>query len=569
MEKILRVSVGYSAGSPTITSTQPANKFNILSKKRKRSDNRINQSDSGEDHQLRHNATTNSQPVPLGYNPSSFLHHHQRQHSQIPGKFFSYILKTTTPPTGFLTTLPSYTKSPPLQTLSYSDPSYSSGPFPPKAVYRHNPLHLRASLTVSLNRDPRPQFSELRQFSGSNGLATRLAKGIQGQPNSLNLARIASLFQSRQTTSPSEPRPQLAQRTAHTPPSTTLNTPSTWLFATHMASSDIDPMLFGDIDVEVLLSSPTPNQQPTEKGPETEKQIRKATKTTSKNNPKEKENQRKNKNQTKANKKKRNTDQNMEDEYTSKKEEEEEEENDDDDLIKDTPKKKNPNWRIEEDESLCKSWLNTSKDSITGNGQTSDSFWDQIHKLYLGLIDKVIEKKKAESHSESKGFKPFTTRNKKALESRWYHIQHQAIEAKLLFKNEIGKKFGLDHCWGILHNAQKWLDHLNEANGRKSKNNNDNPSSVGNMSSTTEESRTGRPEGQKTAKKRKNEEITLEKLVKGQRELLDISRQKVKSFKSYINNMIMCQSLEGMDQETLEFFQAKRRKVIANAKANT
>ncbi|KAH9445575.1 hypothetical protein KEM48_004666 [Puccinia striiformis f. sp. tritici PST-130] len=80
--------------------------------------------------------------------------------------------------------------------------------------------------------------------------------------------------------------------------------------------------------------------------------------------------------------------------------------------------------------------------------------------------------------------------------------------------------------------------------------------------------RTGRPEGQKTPKKRKNEEITLDELVKGQRELLDISRQKVKSFESYIDNMIMCQSLEGMDQETLEFFQAKRRKAIANAKAN-
>ncbi|KAI9606279.1 hypothetical protein KEM48_001989 [Puccinia striiformis f. sp. tritici PST-130] len=125
-----------------------------------------------------------------------------------------------------------------------------------------------------------------------------------------------------------------------------------------------------------------------------------------------------------------------------------------------------------------------------------------------------------------------------------------AIEAKLLFKNETGKKFGLDHCWGILHNAQKWLDHLNDANGRgqsKSKNDNNNeiPSSVGDMSSTAEESSSGR-----------------------QKELLNISRQKVKSFESYIDNMVMCQSLEGMDQETLEFFQAKRRKAIANAKAN-
>ncbi|KAI7953217.1 hypothetical protein MJO29_008848 [Puccinia striiformis f. sp. tritici] len=355
-----------------------------------------------------------------------------------------------------------------------------------------------------------------------------------------------------------------------------------------MSSSDIDPMLFGAIHVEALLSTPTPNQQSTEKAPDTEKKIQKATKTTSKNKPKEKENQHKNKNQTEANKKKKNIDQNMEGEYTSDKEEEDREEeddeneNDDNDLIEDTPKKKNPNWRIEEDESLCKSWLNTSKDSVVGNGQTNDTFWDRIHKLYLELMDKVIEKKKAENRSKSKGpkgkaFKPFTTRNKKALENRRLRsgssLDAIAIEAKLLFKNETGKKFGLDHCWGILHNAQKWLDHLNDANGRgqsKSKNDNNNeiPSSVGDMSSTAEESSSGRPEGQKNAKKRKNEEITLDKLVKGQKELLNISRQKVKSFESYIDNMVMCQSLEGMDQETLEFFQAKRRKAIANAKAN-
>ncbi|KNF05182.1 hypothetical protein PSTG_01810 [Puccinia striiformis f. sp. tritici PST-78] len=354
---------------------------------------------------------------------------------------------------------------------------------------------------VSLSRDPRPQFSESRQFSGSNGLATRLAKGIQGQPNSLNLARIML-------------------RCCYRHPHQTSNQPKK------------DPRLKNKYE-----KRPRPLQRINQK----KKKISAKTKIKPKRTKRIETPIKTWRTNTLAIKRRRTG-------RTRK--------NDDNNLIKDTPKKKNPNWCIEEDKSLCKSWLNTSKDSITGNGQTSDSFWDRIHKLYLGLINKVIEKKKAGSHSKSKGpkgkgFKPFTTRNKKALENRRLRsgssLDVIAIEAKLLFKNEIGKKFGLDHCWGILHNAQKWLDHLNEANGRKSKNNNNNPSSVGNMSSTTEESRTGRPEGQKTAKKRKNEEITLDELVKGQRELLDISRQKVKSFESYINNMIMCQSLEGMD----------------------
>jgi hypothetical protein len=81
---------------------------------------------------------------------------------------------------------------------------------------------------------------------------------------------------------------------------------------------------------------------------------------------------------------------------------------------------KPPNWRIEEDQSLCTSWLNTSKDPTVGNYQTKTTFWDRIYTLYLDLMAEAVEKKK-----NAKGFKPFPLCLKKPLEDQWYHIQHQ------------------------------------------------------------------------------------------------------------------------------------------------
>ncbi|PLW25819.1 hypothetical protein PCANC_27055 [Puccinia coronata f. sp. avenae] len=43
--------------------------------------------------------------------------------------------------------------------------------------------------------------------------------------------------------------------------------------------------------------------------------------------------------------------------------------------------KKPPNWRIEEDQSLCTSWINTSKDATVGTDQTKMAFWDRIHLI--------------------------------------------------------------------------------------------------------------------------------------------------------------------------------------------
>jgi hypothetical protein len=72
---------------------------------------------------------------------------------------------------------------------------------------------------------------------------------------------------------------------------------------------------------------------------------------------------------------------------------------------------KPPNWRIEEDQSLCTAWLNNSKDPTVGNYQTKTTFWDRIYTLYLDLMAEATEKKK-----NAKGFKLFPLRFKKPLE---------------------------------------------------------------------------------------------------------------------------------------------------------
>ena len=73
---------------------------------------------------------------------------------------------------------------------------------------------------------------------------------------------------------------------------------------------------------------------------------------------------------------------------------------------------KPPNWCVEEDQSLCTAWLNTSKDVIVGVDQTKLAFWYRIHTMYLDLMDEVVE-----ANKNKKGFKPFPTRIKGAVEN--------------------------------------------------------------------------------------------------------------------------------------------------------
>ncbi|KAI7951138.1 hypothetical protein MJO29_009812 [Puccinia striiformis f. sp. tritici] len=315
----------------------------------------------------------------------------------------------------------------------------------------------------------------------------------------------------------------------------------------------LDPSLFGlgPIDIDINLDLGPQNPPPTK--------IKNKQEGTSKNNPNTKE--------------------------KNKKEES--------DSLESKPKQtKGANWRVEEDEVLCRSWLNTLKDATTGTDQTKPRFWKRIHEMFVDLMDDITEKKK-----NTKGFKPFPMRLQKPLEDRWYHVSHQVskycgclaqvkrrarsgtnqidfpLEAKALFRQDNGnKQFGLDHCWAILHCHPKWLGYLNEAAlGGKSKakekkvsrGSTPDPTAVDVLSSgQAQESEievSGRPEGCKSAKKRKHDEINISELIKSQKEMLELSRKKQESFESFADDMVMGRNLTGMDEEALEYFKEKRK----------
>jgi hypothetical protein len=71
------------------------------------------------------------------------------------------------------------------------------------------------------------------------------------------------------------------------------------------------------------------------------------------------------------------------------------------------------------------------------------------------------------------------------------------------------------------------------------------------------------PKGSKAAKKQKNNDVSIANLLKGQNKLLDLLRKKQNSFDSFADEMLMSRSLDGMDEEALAYFKAKRKKAIA------
>ncbi|EFP80899.1 uncharacterized protein PGTG_07151 [Puccinia graminis f. sp. tritici CRL 75-36-700-3] len=73
--------------------------------------------------------------------------------------------------------------------------------------------------------------------------------------------------------------------------------------------------------------------------------------------------------------------------------------------------------------------------------------------------------------------------------------------------------------------------------------------------------------GQKAAKRKQAEECAIEKIVGMQKELVQISRDRLASMKSALqstsDNAIMSANLNTMDDESRAYYQKKRRAIIA------
>ncbi|KNF05677.1 hypothetical protein PSTG_01080 [Puccinia striiformis f. sp. tritici PST-78] len=238
-------------------------------------------------------------------------------------------------------------------------------------------------------------------------------------------------------------------------------------------------------------------------------------------------------------------------------------------------KPKNLNWRTEEDRFLCISWLNTSKDTNIGTGQEVSGFWEGIHASFLEKIDTYVT-----NHKNDKHFKPFTMRFQGALKSRWVERRlgsgktrdQIAVEAKELFRADMGTPFTLNHCWLILHNSPKWQETMDKLAARLKKEKQPPrslPASEGISVKTNEGNEednqtdseslgSSRPEGQKAAKKRKFKET---KAPEAQKELIKISREKMATMQTVADDVIMSKDLSAKDPISRAFYTAKKEEI--------
>jgi hypothetical protein len=78
-----------------------------------------------------------------------------------------------------------------------------------------------------------------------------------------------------------------------------------------------------------------------------------------------------------------------------------------------------------------------------------------------------------------------------------------------------------------------------------------------------------RPEGNKTAKRKRNEDELLEKVLKTQEELIKISKDCAESVKSAMqvasDERTMAMDLTGMDEELRQYWQKKKRAILARS----
>ncbi|KAA1076600.1 hypothetical protein PGT21_012898 [Puccinia graminis f. sp. tritici] len=157
-------------------------------------------------------------------------------------------------------------------------------------------------------------------------------------------------------------------------------------------------------------------------------------------------------------------------------------------------------------------------------------------------------------------------------------------EAKELYKTTLGSPFNLDHCWGILKDTPKWqaTQRENEARTKKTTKSEtaapstDASSSVVAVSSPrvvdiedndSEPSRSvlgnGRVEGQKAAKQKRADEALIEKIVAMQKDLVNISRERLSAMNSAKDDAIMSKDLLLMDDESRAYYQRKHRLIMA------
>jgi hypothetical protein len=158
--------------------------------------------------------------------------------------------------------------------------------------------------------------------------------------------------------------------------------------------------------------------------------------------------------------------------------------------------------------------------------------------------------------------------------------------------------FNLDHCWAVLNNAPKWqvtqqeyeLKLKKPAKEKRSaakepsslpptdENEPSSPQADITADNNVEIDKRGvlgnekRPEGNKMAKQKRNDDHLLEKVLKTQEELVKISKERAALVKLAmqvaLDERTMAMDLSGMDDESKAYWHKKKKAVLKRANDN-
>ncbi|XP_013624663.1 PREDICTED: glutathione S-transferase T3-like [Brassica oleracea var. oleracea] len=120
-------------------------------------------------------------------------------------------------------------------------------------------------------------------------------------------------------------------------------------------------------------------------------------------------------------------------------------------------------WTSSDDILLITSWLNTSKDPVTGNEQRSGAFWNRIAAYFEASQSAECERrepmhckhqwqKNNEAVCKFSGSFEAETREKTSGQNETDVLK----KAHEIYYNNHKKKFNLEHAWRELRYDQKW-----------------------------------------------------------------------------------------------------------------
>ncbi|KNF06159.1 hypothetical protein PSTG_00667 [Puccinia striiformis f. sp. tritici PST-78] len=259
------------------------------------------------------------------------------------------------------------------------------------------------------------------------------------------------------------------------------------------------------------------------------------------------------------------------------------------------PKK---NWLITEDKSLYEAWLNTTQDAVVGTSQNVETFWEHIHKYFVGLIEVINNKNKTK-----RGFSPIVVCSAFSIECCWGHIlkfvnkyigfyaQAEAClksgnndilipaKAKELFKANCPMASNLQHCYVILKDSPKFQATQEEVDTRGTKSQApkvipNTPSNCATQSSIPsvidvedeepcKQSVLGsdQMECQEAAKKKRTDEESMGRIVHLQKELLQVSCGRLDTVKMAVcdaaDKVILSKDLNSMDDCKCAYYKKK------------